>query len=132
MADRENGSPKPPPRWGRITRTASFWALIIIVSVALVKLTSVRAKPTTELAYSQYRRELAAGNITKVEFVGLQMRGETRNALTVPNPRPGVQVRNFTTRLPTEFAIPEEMQELRAAGVTDIAYVLNPTQEASR
>jgi cell division protease FtsH len=116
MADRDNGSAKPP-RWGRMTRTASFWVMIVFVSIALVKLTGVRAKPTVELPYSEYRTQLAAGNITKVEFVGLEMRGETRSPLAAPRPRPGVVVRNFTVLLPAEDVIGDEIKELRAARV---------------
>ena len=29
MAERDNGSSKPPSKWGRATRTATFWAVIV-------------------------------------------------------------------------------------------------------
>jgi cell division protease FtsH len=111
-----NGSTKPP-RWGRMTRTATFWVMILVVSILLVKLTAQRAKPTTQLDYSAYRTQLAQGNIAKVEFVDNEIRGETRQPLVVPRARPGVQVRNFTVVLPSPEVVDEQVRDLEAKGV---------------
>jgi cell division protease FtsH len=93
----QNGTPRQPPRWGRITRTASFWALLVLVSIMLVQLTGKRQGQVKDINYTEFRRQLAANNITKVEVIdGRSVRGEFRNAVQGP----AGPVQRFRTPLP--------------------------------
>ena len=47
----------PPPRefnWARMLRTLSFWALLIVGTIALVQLASSRRREEAEITYSQF------------------------------------------------------------------------------
>ncbi|HYJ78996.1 MAG TPA: ATP-dependent zinc metalloprotease FtsH, partial [Longimicrobiaceae bacterium] len=95
MADREN-APPTGPRWGRVTRTASFWALLVVVSILLVDLTG-RSRQTQEIDYTQFRQQLAANNVdTVVVVAGEKVQGHFRTAV------PGARgpVRRFMVKLP--------------------------------
>ncbi|HEX2205920.1 MAG TPA: ATP-dependent zinc metalloprotease FtsH [Longimicrobium sp.] len=98
MADAPN-APKGP-RWGRITRTASFWALLVLISIMLVQLTSSRTPPVTEITYTQFKRQLAAGNIVEATMIGgadgQLVQGRFRTS--VRGPEGGIE--NFRVRLP--------------------------------
>ncbi len=114
MAERDNGTPTPPSRWGRATRTATFWAVIVLVSIGLVTLNTSRAVPTAEIDYSQFRAQLASGNITKVQWVGeRELRGNTRTPLQTGR---GAAANQFTLLAPPGAA--EELnKEMLAAKV---------------
>src|SRR2546428_12695534 len=61
----------PPPRefnWARMLRTLSFWALLIVGTIALVQLASSRRREEAEIKYSEFMEELNAGNIGSVEI----------------------------------------------------------------
>jgi len=114
MAERENGSPKPPTRWGRATRTATFWGVIVLVSIALVSLNSGRAAPTAEIDYTQLRKQIAAGNVIEAEFVGeRELHGKTRTPLQTGR---GVAANQFTLLLPPN-ASEELIKEMNTAGI---------------
>ncbi|MFL5386227.1 MAG: ATP-dependent metallopeptidase FtsH/Yme1/Tma family protein, partial [Longimicrobiaceae bacterium] len=113
-------APNPPkgPRLGRITRTVSFWALLGVMSILLVEMTSAGQRQTEEIDYApDFTRELAAGNIARVEIAGglegQKVRGDFKKA--IPGERGG-PVQHFTLRLP--IANSEKLlADLQAAGV---------------
>jgi cell division protease FtsH len=114
MAERDNGSNKPPTRWGRATRTATFWAVIVLVSIALVSINSGRAAPTAEIDYTQLRKQIAAGNVIEAEFVGeRELHGKTRTPLQTGR---GVAANQFTLLLPPN-ASEELIKEMNTAGI---------------
>jgi len=112
MAER-NEAPSNGPRWGRITRTASFWALLVVISILLVQLTGTQ-RQSADITYSQFKRQVAARNVDSVTIVaGEKAMGVFRNA--VPGPKGAV--RNFTVTLP--IADDEKLlASLEAAGVS--------------
>src|SRR5215213_7956387 len=65
-------APNPPkgPRLGRVTRTVSFWALLVVMSILLVQMTSAGQRQTEVINYSQLMREVAARNVARVEIAG--------------------------------------------------------------
>src|SRR4028119_36925 len=96
MAERNDGAPNGP-RWGRVTRTASFWALLVVISILLVQLTGTQ-KQSREIVYSQFTRQLAANNIdTVVVIAGQKVQGTFRPEVQGPK---GAATRNFTMVLP--------------------------------
>jgi len=106
----------PPPRefnWGRVLRTLSFWALLIVGSVALVQFAASRREQAVELSTTQYYEELDRNNIAAVEIIERdKIRGLLRHDLTVKN----VTSNKFTVPLPFEMT-PDEVRYLREKGV---------------
>jgi cell division protease FtsH len=91
----------PPPRefnWARMLRTLSFWALLIVGTIALVQLASSRRQGEAEIEYTQFLDELDAGNIAAVEIAERDVKGTFRRAVTVKRQ----PVERFTMRVPFE------------------------------
>jgi len=112
-----NRPPTPPPprefNWGRVLRTLSFWALLIVGSVALVQFAASRREQALDLSITQYYEELERGNIAAVEISERdKVRGLLRRQLTVKN----VTSDRFTVPLPFEMTS-EDVRNLRDKGV---------------
>src|SRR5919201_5200953 len=92
----------PPPRefnWARMLRTLSFWALLIVGTIALVQLASSRRREEAEITYSQFMEELNAGNVSAVEIAERQkVRGTFQRPVTVKRQT----VERFNVLLPFE------------------------------
>src|SRR5687768_2658938 len=106
----------PPPRefnWARMLRTLSFWALLIVGTIALVQLASSRRREEAEITYSQFMEELGAGNISAVEIAERQkVRGTFQRPVVVKRQT----VERFNVLLPFE-ADDQFVQGLSAKGV---------------
>src|SRR5258705_684284 len=92
----------PPPRefnWARMLRTLSFWALLIVGTIALVQLASSRRREEAEISYTQFNEELNAGNIASVEIAErLKVRGAFQHPVVVKRQT----VERFNVLLPYE------------------------------
>src|SRR2546426_90003 len=76
----------PPPRefnWARMLRTLSFWALLIVGTIALVQLASSRRREEAEITLTQFQEELNAGNIASVEISEKKVRGAFQRPVVV-------------------------------------------------
>src|ERR1041384_4170126 len=106
----------PPPRelnWARMLRTLSFWALLIVGSVALVKFAGGRGQDAVEISYTQFSQQLSDSNIAAVEVTERQqLRGDFRHAI----PAGRRTADKFTTLLPFE-SNDAWVTSLRAKGV---------------
>src|SRR5215207_4213630 len=106
--------PKKPFNWGRFSKTLSFWALIILIPVAFMRLASGRDDAAPTISYTEYDRQLSRDNVRKVTIqtgqTGQQVYGEFRTPVSVPD-RKGVTTK-FTTRLPMENSAPD-LERLR-------------------
>src|SRR6266705_5057108 len=106
----------PPPRefnWARTLRTLSFWALLIVGSIALVQFASSRRQEAVEISYTQFTEQLDAANIAAVEITERQqIKGDFKHAVTVGRR----SAEHFTTLLPFESRA-EWVQTLRDKGV---------------
>src|SRR5687768_1450557 len=112
MADR-NPPPKGEMNWTRVSKTLSFWILIILIPFAFIKFSGARSEPAPTISYSEYDAQLARGNITKVNIqAGKQILGEFRDKVVV-NKR---SVARFNVRLPVADS-EKEVDRLRAANV---------------
>src|SRR6266436_1916615 len=92
----------PPPRefnWARMLRTLSFWALLIVGTIALVQLASSRRREEAEIKYSEFMEELNAGNIASVEIAERQ---KVRGAFLHPVVVKRQTVERFNVLLPFE------------------------------
>ena len=106
----------PPPRefnWARTLRTLSFWALLIVGSIALVQFASSRRQEAVEISYTQFTEQLDAANIVAVEITERQqIKGDFKHAVSVGRR----SAEHFTTLLPFESRA-EWVQTLRDKGV---------------
>src|SRR5437660_2636665 len=106
----------PPPRefnWARTLRTLSFWALLIVGSIALVQFASSRRQEAGESSYTQFTEQLDGGNVAAVEITERQqIKGDFKHAVAVGRR----SAEHFTTLLPFE-ARSEWVQTLQQKGV---------------
>src|ERR1700752_1596038 len=106
----------PPPRefnWARMLRTLSFWALLIVGTIALVQLASSRRREEAEITYSQFMEELNTGKTSGVEIAERQKgRGTFQRPVVVKRQT----VERFNVLLPFE-ADDQFVQSLSAKGV---------------
>jgi cell division protease FtsH len=116
MADEEKGTPKPqPPRLGKVSRTAGFWLLLVMVSVLAVHVTSRSTQPVREIDYSEFLGELRKGNVSEVTVInGVQIQGKVKQAW--PHPQRKIPIDRFSTRSPVADS-EDLVKRLEAAGV---------------
>ena len=102
MADEEKGTPKPqPPKLGRVTRTAGFWLVLVMVSILTVQLTSRRAEPVRDIAYSEFKAELKKGNVDSVTVIdGVMVEGRVKQPWTRGTGEQLQRFHRFRTRAP--------------------------------
>jgi cell division protease FtsH len=123
-------SPKKDVNWGRLSKTLSFWLLILLIPVALIQLSGARSEQAPLISYTQYKQELDNNNVRKVKIqAGKYVTGEFKT----PVPYDGRNVPKFNVRLPMENA-QAEVDSLSKRGVvieaedarpSVTAYVLN-------
>src|SRR5881628_645694 len=106
----------PPPRefnWARTLRTLSFWALLIVGSIALVQFASNRRQEAVDVSYTRFTEELDRGNVAKVEVTErVQVKGEFKTPVTEERRTAS----RFMTLLPFE-STDTWVATLRAKGV---------------
>jgi cell division protease FtsH len=106
----------PPPRefsWARTLRTLSFWALLIVGSIALVQFAANRRPETVDISYSQFTEQLDKGNVDTVEITERQ---QVKGSFKTPVPVRGRNFDHFTSLLPFESS-DAWVTTLRAKGV---------------
>ncbi|MGH7447741.1 MAG: ATP-dependent zinc metalloprotease FtsH, partial [Longimicrobiales bacterium] len=101
-------------RWGRFSRTASFWILIIFTALLITQVFSPRRQQTTELTYlPEFVRQIEAGNIDSLTVIdGKRLEGWLRQPLTVDQR----QYTEFWTLLPIRDS-EEILARLQDSGV---------------
>ncbi|MEX2325463.1 MAG: ATP-dependent metallopeptidase FtsH/Yme1/Tma family protein, partial [Gemmatimonadaceae bacterium] len=105
--------PRKPPNWGSVSKTISFWILVILIPVAFIQFSGKGAEQAPEISYTQYDRELTAGNVAKVNIeAGAAITGDFKKKVLV-NRR---EVSKFNVRLPVEQS-EDEVARLRANNV---------------
>jgi cell division protease FtsH len=102
MADREpQKNDSGDNRFARVSRTASFWVLLVLMTVVLLQVMGREDEEYTEFSYTEYNEQLASGNIHEVTVIaGHQVEGELR----APIMEEGVEVVRFRSNLPGEIS----------------------------
>ena len=119
-------SPKKDVNWGRLSKTLSFWLLILLIPVALIQLSGARSEQAPLISYTQYKSELDRDNIRKVKIqAGKYVAGEFKT----PVPYDGRNVPKFNVRLPMENA-QAEVDSLSKRGVVIEAEDARPSVTA--
>jgi cell division protease FtsH len=98
MADREPLQNDPGNnRLSRVSRTASFWVLLVLMTVVVLQIMRGQDATFTELNYTQFSAQLNAGNIHEVTVVaGEAVEGELSSPILVE----GQETVRFRTMLP--------------------------------
>src|SRR6266536_5802529 len=92
--------PKTPRNWGRASKQLSFWVLLTLMAGVLFSYMSGSKESASKVDYSQYDRELQAGNVAAITFQGkTNIIGEFKNPVSYR----GRQVKRFTLYLPAEY-----------------------------
>lgn len=105
--------PRAEFTWPRTLQTLGFWAVLVMVSVALVQFASTRRPEAVGISYMQFSEQLDAGSVAVVEITaGQRVEGDFKRPLSVGRR----VVEHFTTLLP--FASSESwVATLRQKGV---------------
>ena len=105
--------PKKDVNWGRLSKTLSFWILLLLIPVALIQLSGARSDSAPPISYTQYKTELDRDNIRSVKIqAGKYVSGEFKG----PVPVEGRNVNKFNVRLPVENS-QSEVDKLNARNV---------------
>ena len=109
-----NGPENPDGgRMNRFLRTASFWALIVLIPLLIFQLMNSNREAQQELTYSEFRAQVEGGNVESVTIQeGRKLKGILRSSIE----KSGAQVEKFHTLLPFE-ADKALLDELEEAGV---------------
>ena len=112
-------APQPPKNkrdfnWGRASKSIAFWALLLLIPVALIQISTSRNGESPAIAYNpQYQHELTRGNIKKVTIrEGKYIQGEFTSPVLVE----GRAVSRFTVQLPAKDS-EKEIETLVARNV---------------
>ncbi len=111
---RPSGRPTLPPRppLGRPTRPLRamvFWIVLVLVLLVAFQMFEMGKEPQYRISYSEFLAQVDRGNIKKITFKGLEVRGELSTATLVPVPATTergrtreVKVEQFVLVLPAE------------------------------
>jgi len=102
MTDRDPVQNDPGTnRFSRASRTASFWILLVLMSIVAVQIFRGQDEAAVEFGYSEFMTQLEQGNVHQVTVVeGRIVEGEFQS----PVQREGQDVVQFTTTLPGEIS----------------------------
>ncbi|HEU4989757.1 MAG TPA: ATP-dependent zinc metalloprotease FtsH [Gemmatimonadaceae bacterium] len=112
-----SNSPNKPQKdgtnWGRLSKTISFWILLILIPVALIQLSGSHGDEAGKISYTQYNQELSRDNIQDITITaGKTGTGDFRQPVTVD----GQQVKKFTVQYPVANS-EAEVSKLNAKNV---------------
>jgi cell division protease FtsH len=97
MQDRDNERNKGPSRFSRISKTASFWVLIILIPLLIMNVFNTRSTDAAELSFTEFDQQLETGNVAEVTIIeGKRVEGMLRTPIQQENET----VREFWTILP--------------------------------
>ncbi len=113
MADKMPPPPKRDLNWTRISKTLSFWLLLLLLPIAFYRLTASGSDAPVQIDYTQYNQQLEAGNIAKVTIEdGKFIDGELKTRIHVGNR----DATKFTVHLPVSNDA-KEVERLRDKNV---------------
>ncbi|MCY3611790.1 MAG: ATP-dependent zinc metalloprotease FtsH [Gemmatimonadetes bacterium] len=113
MPDNNPPPNEPPRKLKRVSRTASFWVLLALMSVLAFQFMRGGEQTAGEISQSEFQRQLANNNILEVTFFGeAEVRGEFKNTIVLDE----ADVDEFVVRIVPGVAA-TMMEELAAQEV---------------
>jgi len=112
MAPNMTPSPKKPTNWGRISKTISFWILVLLIPIAFLSYGNGKDGQVQEFNYSDYREQLEKGNIKSATFTENVLNGQFNQPVRYQNR----EAKRFMVRLVAGSA-PQEQALLYSRGV---------------
>jgi cell division protease FtsH len=101
MSNQDPISPDPDSRFARLSKTAAFWMLMVVMFLVATQVMGRDSETAVELSYTEFRSELSSGNLHEVTFVIPQrLEGELR----APISREGQEYIKFFLTLPPDVA----------------------------
>jgi len=96
MAPRPASRP-PAGGWSGLSKNLALWAMVALLATFLWQVMSRQRAATTELSYTEFSRQLDAGNVVSVEvFDGRMLKGDFRAPVASGN----LSAKSFTVLLP--------------------------------
>ncbi len=113
MSDKNPPPAEPPKKLKRVSRTASFWLLLALMSLFAFQLMRGGDRSMGRISPSELYRQLDNNNILEVTFFGeSEVRGEFKNTIEVEE----TNVNEFVTNI-VPGAAPDLAEQLRAQEV---------------
>ncbi len=117
MSDKDPIRPDPGNRWARLSKTAAFWMLMVLIFLMAMQFVRGQDGAVAELNHTEYKAQLDAGNISKITVIGdRRVEGELR----APVVRDGAELREFETILPSDMT-DGMLEQLDNEGVVVVA-----------
>ncbi len=114
MQQRPSPQKPPAPNWAGISKNLALWLLVALLVVFLVSMMSKQSGSSAELSYTEFNRQVEAGNIKSVEiYDGKIGKGEFRSPLLRGNDRSN----NFNVMFPAGAIDNAYLRQLDSAGV---------------
>jgi cell division protease FtsH len=102
-----------------MSKTLAFWILILLLPLTIYNFLRMGETDFAEISYSDFRRELHAGNIESVTIVEKALEGSLRNQSSITVAGKLREFKRFRTYTP--FEDPALIKELEENGVSPIA-----------
>jgi cell division protease FtsH len=96
MPDKEPIRPDSGSPWARLSKTAAFWILMVLMFVVALQLVKGPGEVAADFNYSEFQDQLGSGNIHEVTFKGNLLEGELR----APVMQEGAELIRFTVTVP--------------------------------
>jgi cell division protease FtsH len=105
------------PRFSSVSKTLAFWVLLLLLPITIYNFLNVQQEEVVGIGYSDFKRELAAGNIDAVVIVEKEISGELKTPATLRR-EGGIEVEynRFQTFIP--FEDPDLVKGLEEMGVS--------------
>ena len=114
MPERDGNRKGGGGRWGRLSRTFSFWILVCLIPLLILQVMAPKDRDMGEFIYTEFVAQLRNDNIRAVTFVDEQLvEAELRSPVAVE----GRQIERVRTRIPTETTA-RIVEDLEARDVT--------------
>ncbi len=113
MSEKSPSPNEPPRKLKRVSRTASFWVLLALMSILAFQFMRGGEQTAGEISQSEFQRQLANNNILEVTFFGeAEVRGEFKSTIVLDE----ADVDEFVVRIVPGVAA-TMMEELAAREV---------------
>ncbi|MDQ8701851.1 ATP-dependent zinc metalloprotease FtsH [Streptomyces sp. LHD-70] len=113
---RSEGAPPPPPPKKKVSWRGLIWTALLVFLLTNLLLSLFGDEPPTKISYTEFSKQVTAGNVSKIYAKGDQIQGDLKKAVDAPEGEKGTYDK-FATQRPS-FADDQLWDELTKAKVT--------------